>query len=472
MPIKRLTDRTVAKLKAPPKPQQIDYWDDCLPAFGLRVSYSGSKTWVVMVRIVEKGEKKQVRIVLGRYMNFPAGAKPGVPTTMASSGTESSSGSDILTLAEARDRARRAIALAQSGKDPRRMREEQQRQIRVQSLSTFGAVRDRFLQEYCDDKNEPLKAADEYKRVLSRDFKDWDNRPIKDISRADVRERLAAFKANGTPYKANRALAYLRKMMNWATSNDILTIAPTHGIEAPAREVQRKRILTDEEIGILWKAFDEAPGTFAAFYKVLLLTGQRRGEVAGMRRGELSLDGTEPIWEIPGERTKNGETHLVPLSPLAVEIIQSVPNLGDFVFASSSRKTKSAISGFSDAKEYVEEAIARIKEERKLQHAFEKDWRPHDFRRTVATFAAKNGHHRLVVKKLLNHLDSDVTGIYDRYEYMAERRGALNLLAQHVLALTEESGKPAQKTKTKKKAAPAQAAQLRSSVRTEIGATR
>lgn len=412
MPKVKLTDPFCSKVKAPPRPRQEDYWDTLLPAFGLRVSYNGTKSWLVMTRVLENGAWKQTRVTLGRY--------------------------PLITLAQARDRARQAQADAQAGRDPRGVLAGVKSQLEEESRNTFASIRTRYVEQHCKVKLK-TKTAAEYQRVLESEvFQAWERRPIVSLTRKEVIALVDSINDAGKPIMANQTLSYLRAMMNWTASKGIIEFVPTDHVKPPAQEVKRDRYLTRDEIAFAWPIF-ESFGLFGQLYQLLLLTGQRLSEVAGMKRSELDLLSKEPLWTIPRERTKGDREHLVPLSPLAVRIIKSIPNLGEPVFTTNGRVS---ISGFSKCKTRADEEIAQAKAKQRRKGIFEKGWTQHDLRRTAATIMAELGVSRDVVELILNHASGTrggVAGVYNRSELLAERRRALNLLADHVDALARKN---------------------------------
>lgn len=445
---RKLTDFTVDKIK-PPAAGREDHWDALLPGFGLRVSCSGTKSWLAMVRIIRLGEWKQTRLTLGRY---PA-----------------------LSLADAREKAREAIALAQARKDPRGLCKEEERKLDDATRHTYGVVRERYIAFL---RKRGKRSAGQIESVLKakRLTAIWETRPVTDIPRREVIAMLKAIDGAGTPIAANRTLTYLRSMMNWAAKHDSaefdyeFSTVPTDHVAAPAVEVKRDRYLTEEEIKLAWPAFDAA-GLFSPIFKLLLLTGQRLREIGEMRRSELNLDSdtSPPVWIIPASRTKNGRAHIVPLSSLAVSLLRSIPNLGDVVFTTTGN---TPVSGYSNAKEKVDAAIVaaldknpvleafiglrevvKIREERTKRRLTKEEkealvnkvWVVHDLRRTFATHSAELGISLDVVELCLNHASgarSGVAGIYNRSKLLPERRAAMDRWASHVETLI--SGKEAE----------------------------
>jgi integrase len=424
---KKLTDTAIREFKKPLAPKQVDYWDKQEPAFGVRVSYSGTKTFIVMVSILSMGARKLTRVTIGRY--DPEG-KHG------------------LTLAQAREKARAFKKIAKEGGDPRQEKREREQKLIEESVNTFAAVREKFVNSHCKRKKQ--STAREYERLLKKNCAAWDHLPITQIRPKDVKGLMGEHIEEGKHYKANRTFSALRKMFSWAVKDEILSASPAEGVDAEGEENARDRVLSGPEIKVLWRAFDpkdpSAPkDRFAPLHKLLLLTGQRRGEIAGMRRSELKdLDGEDPRWEIPKTRTKNKRPHVVHLAPMAIKVIKAVPihmvgnTPSDLVFTTNGRTT---MSGFSHAKARVEKRIAEIVEAEGIQGVFpkESDWHLHDLRRTVATHMAELGVSIDVIEKVLNHVSgvrAGIVGVYNRSQLFNERRKALNLWASQLQRLT------------------------------------
>jgi len=181
--------------------------------------------------------------------------------------------------------------------------------------------------------------------------------------------------------------------------------------------------LSAEEIKIVWGVFDGLGYPWGPLYKMLLVTGQRRGEVAGLRWSEINGEG----WKLPGERAKKGKGHLVPLSSLAREILDGLPQIGELVFRAN---TDAPLQGWSRTATRLEKLTSPVE-----------DWHIHDLRRTFATHLRSLGVDRLVVSKLLNHAEAGVTKIYDRYAADPEKTAAMERWANRLREII--SGAPA-----------------------------
>jgi integrase len=282
---------------------------------------------------------------------------------------------------------------------------------------TFGQAVELFINLYAKPKNRGWR---ETERILSK-FAPIFNRTLDDIRRAEIVCVLDTLVANGTPYRANRALSAIKKLLNWALNRGMIEVNPIAGQRMPTKEFARDRVLSENEIGRLISFAKEDGYPFGAIYLILLLSGQRRGEVADMRWSEIDFE--QRIWTIPAARSKNGHAHEVPLSTVVVGVLRGAPRFlhSDFVFTTNGR---SSVSGFGRAKERFELAVGSS------------DWRVHDLRRTAASGMARIGIPPHVIEKVLNHrtgVISGVAAVYNRYGYIEEKRDALERWSQWVL---------------------------------------
>jgi len=402
MPKVKLTALAVARLTPPPK-GQIDYFDTSMPSFGLRLSPKGTRTYFLMTRI----HGRLSRLTLGQ--------------------AKTSEDCPGLTLAEARAKAGEWADLAASGQDPRQLRQEEKAIAVAVASNTFETVAKRFMQQHAEP-NLAASTCREYKRVLlGADTSAWKHRPVASITRADVRAVLDSMVERGSAGAANNTLAYLSKFFNWCAEKDLLEIPPTDRLKKPGPKNIGDRTLSASEIREVWDAFEHEGGTFGDLFKLLLLTGQRRGEVAGMRAREITYEGEEPIrWEIPKERTKNGRPHIVPLSPQAAAIIKDRKTIGDegFLFSYTG---KTPVSGFGKIKARVDVHITNKRKEADLPPL--PAWDLHDLRRTMVTMmneALRIPPH--VVEACVNHVSgmakAGVAGVYNKALYLEERKSA------------------------------------------------
>jgi integrase len=212
-------------------------------------------------------------------------------------------------------------------------------------------------------------------------------------------------------------------MFNFAIEREWIESNPCHMVKRPAPERPRQRVLSEDEIRRVWNSLASEHAITAALFKLRLLTAQRGGEVHGAAWAEIDL--VSRWWTIPPERSKNGLAHRVPLSPQAVRILKALKAEADedatWVFPST-RKTGPHVK-------HAQKAIERIVDRSGVE------FRGHDLRRTAASLMVGAGVPRLVVSKILNHVESGVTAVYDRHSYDAEKRAALDFWGRHVEAI-------------------------------------
>lgn len=384
MPRIKLTDSAVRSLK-PPAAGQATYWDSTLAGFGLRLARGGAKTWVVQYR--SRSDRRVKRLAVGRY--------------------------PLVSLADARAAAKEQLAAVTKGQDPAAERRTDR------EAATFGEVAREFVE---DAKAKGRRTWPEIQRVLDHDvLPAWRTRHAKDITARDVRDLLDAIVARGAKTQANRTFAIVRRLFNWAAAPDRAYIPqfhnPCRGLERPAPERQRDRVLTADELRAVWAALTAVPAPVAALVKLLLLTAQRIGEVRTIAWADVDLEAG--WWTIPAERAKNGLAHRVPLSPTAVSLLRELrdTNAGSHVFPTPHGSASGVF-------ERVYKSIARLRKASGVA-----DFTPHDLRRTTASWMTSLGVSRLTVSKLLNHVERGVTAIYDRHSYDREKQEAVNLWA-------------------------------------------
>jgi integrase len=237
-------------------------------------------------------------------------------------------------------------------------------------------------------------------------------RPITEIKRSDVTALLDAVEEKRSAALADHVLAVIRKMFNWHAARDERFLSPlVRGIARTSLAAwARDQVLTDEEIQALWRALEQVPYPFGPFVKLLLLTAQRRDEVAHMHWTEISGD----LWLIPRERYKNGWANAVPLSESVQRILRSLPGTSEFVFSTTGR---TPISGFSKAKAAIDKVSGVTR------------WRLHDLRRTARSLRSRAGVSSDIAERVLGHVIPGVAGVYDRHSYTAEKADALNELS-------------------------------------------
>jgi integrase len=410
MPTRKLTDLFVERVK-PPDHGRVEYFDAAFPGLALRLTDNGGKSWCVFYRF--KGRLR--RFTIGRY---PA-LKP------AQARREAQAVLERVREAEARD----------GGIDPADQKRAR-RGLRDQAMDTFGIVVADYLERYAR-RNLRESTYFQAKRDLEFDaVPAWRNRPVGSIARRDVVDLIDRIIERGAPIQANRTLARLRALFNWAIEKDRLAASPIARMKLPTQEQSRDRVLSDEELRWLWRACDDVGWPFGPLAKFLMLTAQRRDEAASMAWPEIDFD--ERIWTIPRERAKNDRAHEVQLSDAAIATLRSLPRVGDSLIFTTTGET--AVSGFSRAKRRLDAAMLAAKRadvgERKGEAI--QNWTLHDLRRTAATGMARLNFPPHVVDKVLNHASGTIKGVaavYNRFAYLEERRAALEAWGWYVESL-------------------------------------
>lgn len=423
MPKLKLTDAAVQRLTAPAG-ERVDYFDAILPGFALRVSGAtprnkhGRKSWVIFYRF--GGQQKRLTI------------EPGYPA---------------MTLGKAREAAGAAFQAIERGEDPAIAKQQVKSAIREKPLAPeddpdlIENVIDEFMRRYMQARKRAPRYIEETRRNFTKHvLPRWRGRRLDSITRREVTQLLDAIADEGKPIAANRVRAALSKLFNWSIQRGIVAASPVAMVERPGGETERERALTDAEIKTVWQASEALPYPFGPFFRMALATGQRRSEVAGMRWADI--DEAERLWTLPAAMTKAGRAHLVPLSPIAMTILAECKRGGVHVFTTGRHRGASGakaqadapISGFSKAKAQLDAKAAEIAAAG--AGAAVAPWRLHDLRRTAATVMGRLRVTRFVLGRVLNHADSSVTGIYDRHEYLDEKRQALDAWGRFLENLT------------------------------------
>lgn len=381
------TETVVADAKAPPG-GRAEFWDTELSGFGLRVSDGGRKSWQLMYRI--QGRKR--RMTLGGY---PA-----------------------LSLELARDAAIEALREIHKGRDPAAERASQ-----TGGPLTFEAFARAYIERYAKSAKKTW-AADA--RMIEQDLLPaWRRRPADSITRRDVIELLERVVRRGHATAANRRLALIRKMFAWGLAVDMVPATPVVAVRAPAREAPRERLLSEREIVALWRAWDQIGWPFGPLGKLMLLTAQRRGALAGLQLADIGLAGQ--VWTLPRAVTRSSGLHEVPLAPLAVEILASLPRLDSpFVFPARGHPER-PVSGFSRAAERV------------ARRSGVTDCRFDDLRRTALFGMARLGAAPAVIERIANRNTGPSGPAYaiDPAADIAAKRQALEAWAEHVQRLLD-----------------------------------
>lgn len=377
----KLTKRIVDALEIPGEEEKygITTWDTKLKGFGIRVMPSGAKTYCL--DYFDK-RHRQHRIKLARH--------------------------GVLTCDEARERARQLLNAIASGSDPIEEREQ------ARGAATFRVLAEEYIRYRCAEK----KSGAEDARIIRRELLPlWGRKLAADIRRRDVMKLAEEIKARGAGVMANRTLSLVRRLYNFGIDREIVETNPASRVRPPAKERSRERVLATEEIKALWNGLDSLPGEAETklALRLLLVLAQRPGEIAAMQWEEID---TEGIWTIP--ETKSGRTHRVPLSPLAIELLDSLPR----------KESGPVFPSPLDSQESIKRsALARLLNRGRAILEMER-FTPHDLRRTAGSKITEMGVSRFVLSRILNHADRGITSVYDRHSYDAEKRAALNAWAE------------------------------------------
>jgi integrase len=374
-----LTEIAVRALK-PVAGKQFKVWDSSTPGFGVLVN-ERSKSWIVM-----RGRERTLKVI-GR---FPS-----------------------KSLSDARLEAKKILVTPEDSSQP--------------PSPSFLETRDQFLEKH----GATLRPRSLYqiKRTLNLYFK-WP-KAIDEITHSDVVSALDGIKK---PSERAHAMKDIKTFFTWCVPRHI-----PHSRCAGIRKVEQKdreRVLTDSELVAVWKAAEASEYPFGPIVRLLITTGQRRGEIGGLRRSWNDPDAR--IIKFPSDITKNGREHFLPYGEVTAKILSGLPEVGDLFFPARG-KPQNAFSGYSPSKKHLDKLIKGDNEKSPVT-----PWTIHDLRRTASTQWAEIDIPQHINDRLLNHVtggnQSRVARIYNRYEYLAEKREAINLWEKHLAEITAKSG--------------------------------
>ncbi len=423
MASRALTAAAVERIKPPLKGQE-DHFDRGYPGLALRISYGGSRSWVYFYRYDRgSGRKTPVRMTLGTW---PA-----------------------MDLKGAREAWREARGKVAAGRDPAadaRAAKAAKSKPADLDRDLFENVARLFIERHAKPKNRSWRETARLLGLVEGDEGNlivrggvaaaWEGRRIQEITRRDVIELIDEIE-DRAPVAAKNTFSAIRKLVNWCVARGVLEASPIIGAQAPAPPKARDRVLSDAELREVWKASDTLGHPFGPLVKILVLTGQRREEVAGMRWAEVDLE--ERLWTIPAGRMKRDRPQEVPLADPVVEILEGLRRLrikgSPYVLTVTGTTPP---SGFSRAKRRLDAALAEAQEPEAEPIPA---WRLHDLRRTLASGVARLGIALPVIEKVLAHESGSFAGIvsvYQRHGYRDEKRHALETWTRFVMGLIEE----------------------------------
>ena len=379
MPV-TLTDRVVQQAKT--KGTRVEIPDAVVPGLYLIVQPTGVKSWAVRYRV---GRRTRKLTLSGRY--------------------------PVLSLAKAREAARTALQSVTVGEDPAAAKH-----AGTPADDTLAAYIALYREKHVSTVR-PGTAAN-INRELEHMQDTWTGRTLRSISKKDVVALIDKAMKRG-PSAGVTAWKVAKAFFAWCEAREDDYASPARSIRKPTKEKSRDRVLDDAELKLTWEAADAAGGAAGALVKLLILSGARRNEITELGRDEIATDAIE----LPGERTKNGLSHTIPITPMIRRVLNTLPSTGKFVLNGTDR----AFGDHSGAKEKVTPVI--------------RPWTLHDLRRSFASGLQRLGVASHIVELALNHRSgtfSGVAGIYQRHRYAKEVAEAFAVWSRHVETLTTE----------------------------------
>jgi len=374
----RLTDTLIRNLRA--KENRYEVFDALLPGFGIRISTSGTKSFIVFGR---EGTRR-TRATLGQY--------------------------PILSLSEAREAAQAALKAMHQG---------------TYHLDRQVTSYDAVLKDWYKRDQKSKKSFREVERAMAAYVSPkLKGKDLRRVERKELIRIIDAVADKGTQTQAARLRSYISRLFSWSTERGLLDTNPALNLPKVFKEISRDRVLSRDELIKIWHASELITRQFRVIIRLLILTGQRKSEITGMKWSEINF--SEGIWVLPSERSKNGKPHIVHLCTLSLKELQRIPRSGELVFSTTG---STPVSGFSNVKKKLDETSSVF------------NWRLHDLRRTFATMSTET--LRLdphIVDLVLNHQAGTLTGvakIYQRGSYLEERKEVLTQWDEYIKDLTK-----------------------------------
>lgn len=408
-----LSAKTIEAIRPTEKRQEIPDRDGLYLV--VQAAPSDAKSWAWRYRSPIDGKVK--KLTIGRYPDY--------------------------SLADARDAMIEARKLARKGTDPVEAA-KLEREIARDRSHIVSDMFDAYFRAYARTHRPSTHA--EAKRLVDKHVLPlWGSKKIQDVTRRDVQTALDNLAKSGAPVSANRLLAVLKTFFGQVRiGGDPLPSLPTAAILKPLDEAgrDRDRVLSATEVGWLWRATDD-DSPFSAAVRLMLATGQRRGEVAGMSKHELDLEADPPLWLIPAARSKNHRENLVPLPRLVVDAIRRPKRIGRSPLILTSL-TGTELTGWSKPKAALDARMLAVATELTGRPPNIEPWTLHDLRRSAASHMARLGVAPHVIESVLNHKSGIVSGValtYNRYQYAAEKREALQAWSDEIERLALDTAK-------------------------------
>lgn len=415
----RLTDKRLEKLTAPPG-GRLEIADALVRELRVRVGKTGKKSWSMLYRVAQADGTR------GKMKRMSLGVYPQV------------------TLTDARDKAREALETADKGIDPAAVRSEE---IDKQQTRTFEAVLERYVElhvkvntrdgQRAKAREDLARKEAEEKGVEPREVgrcpaerlltdlvvPKWNGRLLESIRRTDVMEMLDAVVLDRGTNVAREVRKHLVGLFSWAIDRGLVDISPAAGIKRKdLRYESRKRVLSMEELRRVWDAAGELGYPFGPWVRLLILTGQRKSEIAGLRREWFDED-LDRVFVIPADVYKTGIAHAVPLSAPAWAIVEELPRWNEGTHLLSGTSGRNGISGFSKGEARLRKKIAELETKSELPPMAH--FEMHDIRRSLTTHMIRIGIREEHVERVLGHKIGGVAATYNQHDYLPEKRAAL-----------------------------------------------
>lgn len=407
-----LTDRALKALKPAPGGSRVVIWDAVMPSLAVRVSAKGKKSFYTVKRRL--GDTSPSWVLLGVY--------------------------PVLSLADARKRAREALGALAEGQHPKRLAEAKRladekaaaEAAREATATRFETVAADFERLYID-KPKQLRPHSQrtYRRYLRRLVEALGEKPIGNIRRRDIIDLVEAVQQQSGAPTASGLFGVLRCLFGWALDRDVpgLEANPSAGIRITkliGSPQSRDRLLSDVELAAIWRACPTVGQPFDTVFRLLMLTGARLNEIAAAKWEDLDLDRAELL--IPASRSKNKEAQIIPLTSVALELLAAVPRFsGPFIFTTT--------AGLRPA-QHPSNAKAKIDAVLRAQGIEIAPWVVHDLRRAVRSGLGRLGIAPLVAELVIGHkAKAGIVSVYDRHSYAAEKRAALARWQAHLMGI-------------------------------------
>jgi integrase len=359
------------------------YWDSGLPGFGVKVTPKGRKVFLVMYRLAGAGSR------LRKYTIGPYGR---------------------VTLPMAKAQAQKIFAARLDGRDPAEEKRQSRRRLVVDRI-------DDLVETFTREHVAKIGTNRRITNLLRRDvIAHWGTKSIHEIKKRDVSDLISLI-AQRNAHASHRLLKTLKTFFRWCVGRAVIDFSPAEGISSSYREVSRDRVLTDQELAAVIRAARRMPLPYGRIVEFLALTGQRREAVAQLKWEEL--DEKTRTWTVPGSRTKNKKIHIVHLSEPAWKVVEACSG-EPYVFGTATGKR---FQRFGKGKRAIDKLCEVA------------GWRLHDLRRTIVSGMARLGIPPHVADKILNHQAGTISGVaavYQRHDFLAERKEALDRWGIHV----------------------------------------